>query len=46
MGFIESIEEQRKERLLDDEKLKNATKVDKLKYHANVFDKNVPPSLS
>ncbi|KAF7283626.1 hypothetical protein GWI33_023264 [Rhynchophorus ferrugineus] len=44
--YNKSIEEQRNERLLDDEKLKNASKVDKLKYQANVFDKNVPPSLS
>lgn len=44
--FAESIVEQRKERLLDEEKLKNAENVEKLKYHANVLGQNLSPSLS
>ncbi|KAH1011453.1 small integral membrane protein 12 [Dendroctonus ponderosae] len=44
--YSKSIEEQRRERLLDEEKLKNATNVDKLKYQANVLGKNLSPSLS
>jgi len=44
--YSKSIEEQRKERLLDEEKLKNAANVEKLKYQANVLGQNLSPSLS
>ncbi|XP_050315082.1 small integral membrane protein 12 [Anthonomus grandis grandis] len=44
--YNKSISEQRKERLLDEEKLKNAENVEKLKYQANVLGQNLSPSLS
>ncbi|XP_066257853.1 small integral membrane protein 12 [Euwallacea similis] len=44
--YSKSIEEQRKERLLDEEKLKNAENIEKLKYKANVLGQNLSPSLS
>lgn len=44
--YNKSIEEQRKDRLLDEDKLKNAENVEKLKYHANVLGQNLSPSLS
>ncbi|XP_023017765.1 small integral membrane protein 12-A [Leptinotarsa decemlineata] len=44
--YNKSIEEQRQERLLEEEKLKAAENVEKLKYKANVLNTNVSPSLS
>lgn len=46
MYFVESIEEQRTERLLEEEKLQAAENVEKLKYKANVLNTNLSPSLS
>ncbi|KAJ8964970.1 hypothetical protein NQ314_004487 [Rhamnusium bicolor] len=44
--YNKSIEEQREERLLQEEKLLSAGNVEKLKYKANVLDTNLSPSLS
>ncbi|XP_060534031.1 small integral membrane protein 12-A [Cylas formicarius] len=44
--YHKSIEEQRKERLLSEEKLQSAENVEKLKYKANVLGTNLSPSLS
>lgn len=42
----ESIKEQRQDRLMEEEKLATAENVEKLRYKANVLDKNVSPSLN
>ncbi|XP_018568377.1 small integral membrane protein 12-A [Anoplophora glabripennis] len=44
--YNKSIEEQRTERLLEEDKLQAAENVEKLKYKANVLNTNLSPSLS
>lgn len=44
--YNKSIEEQRRERLLEEGKLENAENVEKLRYQANVLGQNLSPSLS
>ncbi|CAH1163315.1 unnamed protein product [Phaedon cochleariae] len=44
--YNKSIEEQRRERLLDEETLQRTGDIEKLKYSANVLNTNVSPSLS
>ena len=43
--FIESIQENRAERMSSEEILKNATNVEKLVYKENVLGRNLSPSL-
>jgi len=43
--LIESIQEERSDRMTDEAHLENAANVDKLVYKENVFGKNLSPSL-
>ncbi|XP_013200554.2 small integral membrane protein 12 [Amyelois transitella] len=43
--YNKSVQDQRLERLTDEEALKDPTKVDKLQYKENVLGRNVSPSL-
>lgn len=43
--ILESIQDNRADRLADDDYLANATKVDKLKLKENVLGRNLSPSL-
>ncbi|XP_053621863.1 small integral membrane protein 12 [Plodia interpunctella] len=43
--YSKSVQDQRLERLVDDETLKDPTKVEKLRYKENVLGRNVSPSL-
>jgi len=44
--YKEAVQEQRLERLTEDEALRDPTNVKKLKYHENVLGRNLSPSLS
>lgn len=43
--LLESVQENRAERLTEDEVLANATHVEKLRLKENVLERNLPPSL-